>query len=239
MIKVLVCDDDCSITAQVTSLLQKIKTSNNIDFEIHVHNNGDFIHTSKTYYDIAIIDIEIPGMNCLDSSRKLKELNPYISIIVLTSYADYLDKAMDISVYRYLSKPIDVDRFEKNFIDAIIHQNNISKQIIIEQGDKVFFVNTRDILFIENLKHGSTIVTKQGKHKTNKKPQDWMNIIAQPNCFIFSHKSYIVNLQNVVEFDRTSVTFLVGNETKTEQCISQRKHTEFRKAFFKFIGGIK
>lgn len=239
MLRVLVCDDDINITNQVKSLLDKVKESNNLEFETIVYNDSSFFHDDKTIFDIAIVDIEMPGVNGLELSQKLKEHNPHIIVIVLTSYSDYLDSAMSISVFRYLSKPVDVDRFVKNFIDAVICHNNISKQIVIEQGDKICFINTRDILYLENLKHGTVIVTKQGEYRTNKKPQEWVSIIAQPQCFVSSHKSYIVNLQNVLEFDKKSIIFQIDNQTKTKQCISQRKYFEFRKAFFKFIGGAK
>lgn len=240
MIRVLVCDDDTCITDQVKSMIESIKETTHTDIEINIHNNGSFITESNSAYDIAVVDIEIPGINGLELSKKLKERNPYTIVIVLTSYADYLDKAMSISVFRYLSKPIDKDRFERNFIDAIIHHNTISKQIIIEQKDKVCFINTKDILFIENQKHGSIIVTKNGEYKTNKKPLEWCNIISQPQCFTASHKSYIVNLQNVINFDKKSITFQIdNNNTKTEQCISQRKYNLFKNTFFKYIGGSK
>lgn len=238
MIRVLVCDDDINVTNQVEVLLDKVKASNNVEFETKVYNNSIQV-AEESVYDIAIVDIEMPDVNGLELSQKLKEQNPFVIVIVLTSHADYLDSAMDISVFRYLSKPIDADRFIKNFVEAVIHHNNISKQIVIEKGDKVSFINTRDILYIENLKHGSVIVTKQGSYRTNKKPQEWMSVIAQPHCFVYSHKSYIVNLQNVIEFDKKTITFQIDNQTKTEHCISQRKHTEFRKAFFKFIGGTR
>ena len=96
-----------------------------------------------------------------------------------------------------------------------------------------------DILYIENQKHGSIIYTKNGAYNTNTKPIEWYNIINQPNCFVFSHKSYLVNLQNVIYFSRQSVIFETGNEDNIEiRCIAQNKYLNFKKAFFNFVGGI-
>ena len=80
--------------------------------------------------------------------------------------------------------------------------------------------------------------TKYKSYETNKKPAEWYEIINQPNCFVQSHKSYIVNLQNVINFDKSSITFQGANENLMEHCISQRKYAEFKKAFFDFAGGI-
>ena len=168
MLKVLICDDDCNTTARVSELLNNTKSTNNIDFEVDVKNNSSFIKDSKAIYDIAIVDIEMPDISGLELSEKLKEQNPDIIVTILTSYSDYLDKAMKISVFRYLSKPVETERFNRNFIEAVVHHRQICKQIVIESKDKVNFVKTKDILYIENLKHGSLIVTKHSKFKTNK-----------------------------------------------------------------------
>ena len=145
---------------------------------------------------------------------------------------------MKIQVFRYLSKPIDEERFNRNFLEAVEHYKKISKSIIIEKYDEIFTVKAKDILYIENRKHGSLVVTKTKSYETNKKPAEWYEIINQPNCFVQSHKSYIVNLQNVINFDKSAITFQGEDKTITEHIISQRKYTEFRKAFFDFAGGI-
>lgn len=178
MLKVLVCDDDEFVTSKVKELLCKIRNSNHIDFEIDIRNCGNFINTTSAIYDIAIVDIEMPGVSGLELSEKLKEQNPDVLVIILTSYSDYLDKAMNISVFRYLSKPIEPERFNRNFIEAVVKHRQICKRIVVESDGKVNFVRTKDILYIENLKHGSNIVTKNETFKTNKKPQQWAELIC-------------------------------------------------------------
>lgn len=240
MLKILICDDDAKVTQKISSLINHIKANNKIDFNIDIRESGSFALSEKSIYDIAIVDIEMPGINGLGLSEILKRNNPDTIVIVLTSFSNYLDSAMKIQVFRYLSKPIDADRFIRNFLEAIKYYRQISKQIIIEKNDEVHTVKTKDILYIENKKHGSVIATKYNILNTNKKPIEWYNIINQPNCFVFSHKSYIVNLQNVINFSRSSIVFEdIEKNTVEIPCISQRKYSEFKKAFYDFAGGIK
>ena len=238
VINILLCDDDKSILEKVKSLICDLQKSYKIEFNIDMRTCGDFIFKEKHSYDIAIVDIEMPAVNGLEVSERLKQLNPDIIIMILTSYPAYLDSAMKIQVFRYLSKPIDSERFRRNFLEAVEYHKKISKSIIIEKYDEIFTVKTRDILYIENRKHGSVIFTKDKSYETNKKPAEWYEIINQPNCFVQSHKSYLVNLQNVINFDKSSITFQCADKSLTVHCISQRKYAEFRKAFFDFAGGI-
>lgn len=239
MLKVLICDDDVNITNKVLLLINEIKTKGRWKFDITVRNSGEFVMKEKSYYDIAILDIEMPGISGLELSQKLKASNPDVLIIVLTSFSNYLDSAMKIQVFRYLSKPIDIERFNRNFLEAIEKCREISKQIIIQNSTSVYTVKTKDILYIENQKHGSVVVTKHHKFDTNKKPTEWDEIINQPNCFVFSHKSFLVNLQNVVNFNKHSATFQGDKDLIEIQCVSQRKYPDFKNKFFAFAGGIK
>lgn len=239
MIKVLVCDDDQIVTNKVQKLLTEIQDKYGFELDIQSYNDGRLAIESNEIYDIAIVDIEMPDVDGLALSEDLKKRNSDAIVMILTSFSDYLDSAMRIQVFRYLSKPIDEERFTKNFMEAVNYYKQISKQIVVESGDEVLTVKTKDILYIENLKHGSVIATKYGDFKTNKKPLEWYETINQPNCFTFSHKSFLVNLQNVINFDKNTVHFQGLNNTVRIACISQRKYYEFKKAFFDFAGGIK
>lgn len=237
MLNILICDDDKNIVQQVSGLLDEVKNKHNIDFKIDTNTDGEFSTDKNAIYDIAILDIEMNGISGLEVAENLKRNNPDVIVIILTSYSDYLDSAMKINVFRYLSKPIDEQRFFKNFLEALEHYRNISKQIVVKSNDMVSYVKTKDILYIENLKHGSTIVTKTDTIKTNKKPEEWYAIIDQKDRFIFSHKSFLVNLQNVINFDKTTMTFQKQNVRLDIVCVSRRYYNDLKKAFFDFVGG--
>lgn len=238
MIKILICDDDPVIRKQVTSLLLSFGNKNKLQFQIDIKDSGKFILTNPVRYDIAFIDIEMPNINGLNLSKLLKSLNPDIIIIVVTSFQNYLDDAMKIHVFRYLSKPIDKNRFYTNLKDALEEYRLISKIITVTFNDEVHRIKTKDILFIENQKYGSIIHSKCGNFQTNKKPKEWLKIIDQES-FVFSHNSILVNLQNVVDFNRTTVVLRKNDLETVTTYISQRKHSNFKKAFFNFAGGIK
>lgn len=53
----------------------------------------------------------MPGRSGIHAGAELMQKNVYVKIIIITSFPDYLDEAMNFRVYRYLSKPIDENRF--------------------------------------------------------------------------------------------------------------------------------
>ena len=149
MIKLLICDDNPEITKQIKELISIFEKKYRLKFQIDIKNSGDFILKDNKSYDIAIVDIEMPGINGLRLSEKLKELNSDTIVIVLTSFQNYLDSAMRIHVFRYLSKPIDKNRFYSNLKEAVEEYRLISKTITITNNGEVhLIIKNMDLLFI-------------------------------------------------------------------------------------------
>jgi DNA-binding NtrC family response regulator len=62
-------------------------------------------------WDLALVDIEMPGMNGLELQRKLHELDPEIIVIIMTGHAsvETAVQALKDGAYDYLTKPFDPD----------------------------------------------------------------------------------------------------------------------------------
>lgn len=240
MISLLICDDDKEITDKITTLVNEFQNDNNVNLEIDVRNHSEQVIEESKSYDIAVVDVEMPNTTGLSLAKTIRDNNEDAIIIVITSHLCYLDSAMGIQAFRFLTKPIEEDRFLKNFGEAVKYYKKLIKEVIVEVNGKVSKLKTIDILYIENIKHGANIVTKNAVYKTNKKPAVWEKIIDQPNFFVHSHKSYIVNLQNIVYFDKNTISFTrgKGKEELSVSCISQRKYQDFKKAFLNFAGNL-
>lgn len=235
--KLLICDDSQINIDLVLFLVDIFEKKYNIEFEKDTRLSGDFILTEKNSYDIAIVDVEMPGISGIELSQRLKEINPKICIMILTAFDNYLDYAMKIQVFRYLSKPIDRNRFIRNLEEAVDEYNNTNKKLTLKSNDSFVVINTNDILYLERKVGGTNIVTTNGELEVKEKLDECKELINQPAAFVHSHNSIVVNLQNVVNFDKSNVT-LQKNETETvETYMSQRKYKEFKESFMKFVMG--
>ena len=235
--KLLICDDS-QITLDLVNLLVEVfEKKHNVEFEKDIRTSGDFILTEKNSYDIAIVDVEMPGISGIELSQKLKEINPRICIIILTAFENYLDYAMKIQVFRYLSKPLDKNRFFRNLEEAVEEYYKTNKKLTLKSNDSFIVVNTNDILYLERKVGGTTVVTISVEFEVKEKLDECKELINHPDAFVNSHNSIVVNLQNVVNFDKTNVT-LQKNETETvETYMSQRKYKEFKENFMRFVIG--
>lgn len=69
-------------------------------------------------FDIAFLDIEMPGLNGISLAKELKKTNPLINIIFVTAYDSYALDAYKIHASGYLSKPVHASKIKEE-LDAL------------------------------------------------------------------------------------------------------------------------
>ena len=235
MFDVLVCDDEIADVRQVCALLREFSDRSGIDLSVTSETSAQSVCAQDRAFDIAILDIEMPDTDGLRLSEYLMQKNANVTIIILTAHMKYLDNAMRINVFRYFSKPLDPERFFRGMTEAVEKCRLAGKTILVEADKRVLRLRTSEILYIETQKNGSMIVTRAARYNTKKKTQEWEQEIALPNVFVYSHRSFLVNLQNVISLGKDSITFQTDNGEQSFPVVSQRYYQRFRKAFFAFV----
>ncbi len=56
------------------------------------------------YYDILLLDIEMPGLNGIELTNKVKKYLPDAITIFVTSYEQYVYKSFEVQPYRFIPK---------------------------------------------------------------------------------------------------------------------------------------
>lgn len=57
-------------------------------------------------FDVAFLDVDMPGMNGIQLARELKRLNPRVNVVFATGFGDYMADAFALHSSGYLRKPI-------------------------------------------------------------------------------------------------------------------------------------
>ena len=106
----LICVDDETLVLRLTeSLCREILPK---DAEIHsfTHAAEALEWTASNPADVALLDIDMPGMNGLELAANIKRLSPDTRIIFLTGYSEYAVEAFSMHVAGYLMKPVSRER---------------------------------------------------------------------------------------------------------------------------------
>ena len=60
-----------------------LKKENDIDFNINTFTNGESFVKEQDKYDVVFMDIELPGMNGMETITKLRMVNQFFKFIII------------------------------------------------------------------------------------------------------------------------------------------------------------
>ncbi len=97
-------------------------------------------------FDTAFLDIELGYTNGILLAKQLKELQPELHIVFVTSYEKYAVDAFAIHATGYLLKPVDEEQLEKE-LTFLYGSRNKKKCVIKTFGGFDVFVDGKLLLF--------------------------------------------------------------------------------------------
>ena len=99
--------------------------------------------------DLALLDIDMPGMNGMELAVRIKEKRPQTAIVFLTGYSQYAVDAFRLHVSGYLLKPVDPERLKAE-VDYAFSGRRSDSQARVEArtfGNFDLLVNGTPVLF--------------------------------------------------------------------------------------------
>jgi DNA-binding NtrC family response regulator len=134
-INILVVDDEEEFLRSMTKRLEVR------DFNVTAVNRGEkAIEAARdNSFDIALVDLKMPGMNGETTLAELKKLRPFLEVVILTGHGS-IDSAVECTrggAYSYLQKPCDLDYLLQVLSDAYKKRLMNKKKIKEDQLERL------------------------------------------------------------------------------------------------------
>ncbi|PYG87434.1 two-component system response regulator YesN [Ruminiclostridium sufflavum DSM 19573] len=107
MYKIMLADDEGIVIDSLRFILEK-EFANQCIIESAQTGRG-FIELAESFRpDIAVMDIQMPGINGIEAIKEIKEIHSSTIFIILSAYDkfDYAQDAINLGVLEYLNKPV-------------------------------------------------------------------------------------------------------------------------------------
>lgn len=230
--RILICDDDVLMVDKILEYIKSYFEQLHLKCpEIACFSDGEALLADKGDKDILFLDVEMPGMNGISAGAELKKRNENIIIFMITSYSEYLDEAMRFRVFRYLSKPLDRQRFFRNLKDAVDLYHTITIKLPVETRQGVHTLPASSIIAVEALGRKVTVHTVQGDFESVHNMQYWLELLPG-NLFFQTHRSFIINFEHVTDFDHTLIHLA---ENRFDAYLTRRRYSAFKEAYLLYL----
>lgn len=224
MITSLIVDDEPRAIKALKILLEKycpevelIGTASNIN------EAYEQITTKKP--SLVFLDINMPNGTGLELVERIKDTES-TKVIFTTAYQEYAIKALRLSAIDYLLKPVDknelissVSRFKKqtsqssqnqfSLLSELLEKQN-SQRIAVNTLEGVHIINLDDVYFLSSEKNYSTFHFKDSCVLTSKSLGEYEKLLFEYQ-FFRAHRSFIVNLKKVREYNKKKMGIILDN----------------------------
>ncbi|WP_339624835.1 LytTR family DNA-binding domain-containing protein [uncultured Winogradskyella sp.] len=163
--------------------------------------------------DVVFLDVEMPYGNAFDLLDKVGDIN--FETIFVTAYNHYAIDALNAHASYYLMKPISIDELikavdyvteirtkEEALQDQVLvpKTNAVSGKITIPQQDGFEVIETADIMYCKADDNYTEIYLNTNKKKLVSKTLKYIEESLKDANFARVHKSYLVNVNEVVKY---------------------------------------
>lgn len=234
MIKISLVDDDPSDRSFLHSLVSDSFEKTGIAVEISEFESAeDFLSVFEPeIFDLCFLDIYMKKMNGMDAARQIRELDPELSIVFLTSSADYVYEGYEVQALRYLTKPPVPEKVHA-VIDQFLAQTVLkNRRLAVSSGKQNYEVPYRKILYIMSVGNNielhlkDTCIRLSARHTFTKTIEP----LLQDFRFISCTRGVVVNLAHVKALEKDR--FLMDNGSPIP--ISRRQYAAVNDAYIDF-----
>lgn len=239
-IRTLIIDDELSARNVLTRLLEI--SFPNIEIIATAENLSDGVHLiEKNKPDLVFLDVEMPNYAGYEIVRFFDKID--FHIIFVSAYNQYAINAFEINAVDYLLKPIERTRLTQAIekIKVKINQNNIesnysalldklntkkNQTIALSEAGSRHLVNIHSIIAIGAQGAYSEIYTEDKKMLVSKNIGTLEKELINQDCFIRIHKSWVVNKNHIVSYQKGNNTVTLRNDIITKVSRSQKEEFE-------------
>ncbi len=196
--RIAIVDDEESMREQLQAYIERYAKENAIAAETVLFSSGNaLLQDYQPVFDILIFDIDMPGMNGLDTARTIRKTDENTAILFITNIAQYAINGYEVDAVDYIIKPIGYYDFAMKFKKAVkAARRSKSQGLVIETVQGPVSLTCSDILYVEVIAHYLIYHTQNMDYRVRASMKEHENLLKGYD-FARCHKSYLINLRHL------------------------------------------
>lgn len=229
MLRVAVVEDNAAERKRIQDNLLALPEKMEIDTFV---SGMAFAIGEMKNYDIVLMDIDMPGMNGIETAKRLRAVNKSAVLVFVTNMVQFAIAGYEVEALDFIVKPINPYSFALKMKRAICRTAKRSEDELTVRTDNVLHrVPILSIRYVEVSGHYITYHTSSGVYQEYATMKDVKERLSQ-HPFAQCSQSYLVNMKYITSVSREKVVV-----EDTPIFISRRMRAEFLDAVGRFFGG--
>ena len=210
--RIAIVENEESVAEEFISITERYEAEKGALFQHRVFSNGyDFLESDLDAFDVVFMDIDMPGINGMDTAIMMREKDCEMMLVFVTNLSQYAIEGYKVNALDFILKPI-------TYADFYMVMTKISRNLS-SNDNSFFFINVtgvqmkfynREIEYIDMDGHDVVIhktdgsgVKFRGSLKSIEKSMDG-------RTFYRCNGGQLINLSKVKYFDSQNIVLDSG-----------------------------
>ncbi|MBN4069503.1 response regulator transcription factor [bacterium AH-315-G05] len=211
-VKIAICDDEPVQAELIKSYILSMDVKLELEFQCIVANSGEELleKIKDEKIDIFFLDIQMSGINGIETAQKIREDDNEAIIVFMTGYRKYTLEAFELNAFHYLIKPIMPEKFRslmkrvlRRFHEIKVHREN-TKKFILKTQSMIMKIDYNDILYFEKNFRKIKMYTVKGNYDFYGSFKALLTELDQ-KIFVRCHQGFVVNKNKIISCNNEQI----------------------------------
>ena len=236
MLRIAICDDEVESRDALRFLLEDIlhEDEKNVYEFVAGKNAAGWLKKHPGEVDLLFLDVEMNGMNGLETAKEIREFNSELQIVFVTGFTDYVFDGYQVGALDYVVKPVRKERLIQ-VIERVrmLEKKQKSEVFCMKNQDGTYRFLYRKIDFFYSDKRIVTLVTEGKEYPFYGKLDEVEEQLI--GKFVRIHQRYLVNPWKVDYIEKEQVCIgenkLPVSRGMKKEALSRIAHTMLEGGF--------
>ncbi|MGM9537156.1 MAG: LytR/AlgR family response regulator transcription factor [Candidatus Onthomonas sp.] len=206
MLRIAIVEDESACAQQMREYIDRYGAERGLEISVSCFSDG--IELAEQYtseWDILFLDIQMEHLDGMETARRIRTRDPYVTIVFITNLARYAIQGYEVDASDFILKPLQYDRFRVR-MDKVTASLSRKREayVMLPLGEQKVRVPVTEILYAEVLDHELQVVTIRQHYQMRCSLQKLEQLLAGKG-FSRCNRCYLVNLRRVTGVERDTV----------------------------------
>ena len=213
--RIAICDDEKKLRNSLRRVLETQLQLDGVDYEIQEYECGEDLLAKIEHNvpDILFLDIEMNGMDGMETARELRRKYQDTVLIFVTAYPDFVFQGYEVHAFHYILKPYKEEKI-REVLGKAVEETGLSqeKYYLVEQKAGTLRLPFGRVLYFKSEGRTVEALLDNGDMEASAayeivKFYGKLGEIEEemPSFFIRIHNRYLVNLKYVDKLEASSL----------------------------------
>ncbi|MBQ8348374.1 MAG: response regulator transcription factor [Ruminococcus sp.] len=223
MLKIAIVDDEPSVVDEIRNINVSFFQEQGKPVDIYCFSSGEDIISYHQKYDLIFLDIQMQGMDGIQTAQEIRRHDKKATMIYVTSFGREMARSFSVHPFAFLEKPVCAELLRNNLKDYMEYafMDQDFKGIPFEAMTGTVLVKPDDILYFEYLGNRKIRIVCDNSDLFIQDTITNLYQIVERYGFLKPHQSFIVNPAKIkAVFD---LDLLMINDVKVPVALKKKK----------------